>query len=207
MENHKAGNIHKNSHGLRRWELANTPDNQAYVPLEAQPQIPIEGINITDIGTEFFEEVRESYKQEKNFHIFYFFLDRDCKDTSLVSLLDAVWKNSYSEGIFHFFDGILYRRTKHSCHLLWTPVRRQNTQKSEKLCMVPFWRKETIEYFNTCDRCQKANRSTAKKFGLIIHIQEPRSLWEFVHMDWFTALAPSGDKRYDSCLVIVDRYI
>ncbi|MBW0473539.1 hypothetical protein O181_013254 [Austropuccinia psidii MF-1] len=45
---HKAGKIHD---GLSRWELANTPDNPAYVPLEAEPQIPIEGINITDIGT------------------------------------------------------------------------------------------------------------------------------------------------------------
>ncbi|MBW0498811.1 hypothetical protein O181_038526 [Austropuccinia psidii MF-1] len=63
---HKAGNIHKNSAGLRRCALANTPDNPAYVPLEAEPQIQIEGINITDIGTEFFEEVRESYKQDKN---------------------------------------------------------------------------------------------------------------------------------------------
>ncbi|MBW0513343.1 hypothetical protein O181_053058 [Austropuccinia psidii MF-1] len=59
---HKAGNFNKNADGLSMWELANTPDNPAYVPLEAEPQIPIEGINITDIGTEFFEEVRESYK-------------------------------------------------------------------------------------------------------------------------------------------------
>ncbi|MBW0544435.1 hypothetical protein O181_084150 [Austropuccinia psidii MF-1] len=66
---HKAGNIHKNADGLRRWALANTPDNLAYVPLEAEPQISIEGINITDIGTEFFEEVRESYKQDNNYHI------------------------------------------------------------------------------------------------------------------------------------------
>ncbi|MBW0494857.1 hypothetical protein O181_034572 [Austropuccinia psidii MF-1] len=45
------GNIHNNSDVLSRWALANTPDNQAYVPLEAEPQISIEGINITDIGT------------------------------------------------------------------------------------------------------------------------------------------------------------
>ncbi|MBW0531650.1 hypothetical protein O181_071365 [Austropuccinia psidii MF-1] len=66
---HKAGNIHKNSYGLSRWALANNPDNPAYVPLEAKPQILIEGINITDIGTEIFEEVRESYKKYKNCHI------------------------------------------------------------------------------------------------------------------------------------------
>ncbi|MBW0520962.1 hypothetical protein O181_060677 [Austropuccinia psidii MF-1] len=67
---HKAGNIHKYSDGLSRSKLANTPDNPAYVPLEAEPQIQIKGINTTDIGTEFFGEVRESYKQDKNSHIF-----------------------------------------------------------------------------------------------------------------------------------------
>ncbi|MBW0559254.1 hypothetical protein O181_098969 [Austropuccinia psidii MF-1] len=35
---HKAGNIHKNADGLSRWALANTPDNTAFVPLEAEPQ-------------------------------------------------------------------------------------------------------------------------------------------------------------------------
>ncbi|MBW0530646.1 hypothetical protein O181_070361 [Austropuccinia psidii MF-1] len=57
----KAGNIHKNSEDLSRWELANTPDNPAYSPETAEPQLPIEGIKITDVGTEFFEKVRESY--------------------------------------------------------------------------------------------------------------------------------------------------
>ncbi|MBW0503936.1 hypothetical protein O181_043651 [Austropuccinia psidii MF-1] len=112
---HKAGNIHKNADGLSRWELANSSDNPAYVTLEEEPQIPIEGINITDIGTEFFEEVREYYKQDNNCHILTSLLDKDCKDTSLVNSLDEVWKNSYSEGGFHLFDGIIYHRTKHSC--------------------------------------------------------------------------------------------
>ncbi|MBW0488266.1 hypothetical protein O181_027981 [Austropuccinia psidii MF-1] len=94
---HKAGNIHKNTDGLSRWALANTPDYPSYVPLEAEPQIPIEGINITDIGTEFFEEVRESYKKDKTCHILTSLLDKDCKDTSLVNALDEAWKNSYSE--------------------------------------------------------------------------------------------------------------
>ncbi|MBW0507757.1 hypothetical protein O181_047472 [Austropuccinia psidii MF-1] len=40
----------------------------------------------------------------------------------------------------------------------------------------------------------------------MIHIQEPKSHWEVVHMDWVTALPPSGDKRYNACLVIADRY-
>ncbi|MBW0528260.1 hypothetical protein O181_067975 [Austropuccinia psidii MF-1] len=112
---HKAGNIQKDANELSRWALANTPYNPAYVPLEAEPQIPIEGINKTDIGTEFFKEVRESYKQDKTCHIFTSLLDKGCKDTYLINALDEVWKNSYSEGRFLLFVGIIYHRTKNSC--------------------------------------------------------------------------------------------
>ncbi|MBW0503454.1 hypothetical protein O181_043169 [Austropuccinia psidii MF-1] len=56
---HEAGNIHKNSDRLSMWESANTPYSLANVPLEAEPKISIEGINITDIETEYFKEVRE----------------------------------------------------------------------------------------------------------------------------------------------------
>ncbi|MBW0520238.1 hypothetical protein O181_059953 [Austropuccinia psidii MF-1] len=81
-------NIHKNADGLSRWALANTPDNPAYVPLRAEPQIPIEGMKIADIGTELFGEVREHYEQDRNCHIFTSLLDKDCKDTPLVNALD-----------------------------------------------------------------------------------------------------------------------
>ncbi|MBW0525075.1 hypothetical protein O181_064790 [Austropuccinia psidii MF-1] len=40
----------------------------------------------------------------------------------------------------------------------------------------------------------------------MIHIQEPNSPWEVVHMDWVTELPPSGDRSYNAFLVIVDRY-
>ncbi|MBW0528743.1 hypothetical protein O181_068458 [Austropuccinia psidii MF-1] len=73
----KDGNIHKNADGLSRWALPNTPDNPAYISTSAKPQIPIEVINITDVGTKFFEEARESYKKDKNFHILTSLLDKD----------------------------------------------------------------------------------------------------------------------------------
>ncbi|MBW0504023.1 hypothetical protein O181_043738 [Austropuccinia psidii MF-1] len=79
-------------------------------------------------------------------------------------------------------------------------------EKVKNCAWWPSWRKETIEYCHTCDRCQKANSITGKKFGLMIHIQEPKSPWKVVHMDWVTSLPPSGYKRYNACLVIVDRY-
>ncbi|MBW0468306.1 hypothetical protein O181_008021 [Austropuccinia psidii MF-1] len=112
---HKSGNIHKNADGLSRWASANTPDNPAYVPLEAEPQIPIEGIKITDIGTELFEELRESYKQDKHCNILKSLLDKSFKVTALVFSLDEAWKISNSEGKDQFFDRIIYHRPKNSC--------------------------------------------------------------------------------------------
>ncbi|MBW0522933.1 hypothetical protein O181_062648 [Austropuccinia psidii MF-1] len=70
----------------------------------------------------------------------------------------------------------------------------------------PYWRNNVIEYCYSCDRCQKANEATDRRFGLMIHIQEPSTPWEMVHMDWVTALPPGGDKSYNACLVIVYRY-
>ncbi|MBW0479134.1 hypothetical protein O181_018849 [Austropuccinia psidii MF-1] len=72
--------------------ISNYPDSPEYVPLEVEQQIRIEGISITDIGTEFFEEVSKSYKQDKNFHILRSLVDKDCKDTDLLSSFDEEWK-------------------------------------------------------------------------------------------------------------------
>ncbi|MBW0520177.1 hypothetical protein O181_059892 [Austropuccinia psidii MF-1] len=68
------------------------------------------------------------------------------------------------------------------------------------------WKKDVSEYCQTCDRCQKANRATGKKFGMMTQIQEPKSPWEIVHMDWVTAFPLGGDRSYNACLVLVDRY-
>ncbi|MBW0530227.1 hypothetical protein O181_069942 [Austropuccinia psidii MF-1] len=87
---HKAGNIYKNADGLSRLALPNAPDNPTYVPTGVEPQITIEGINITAVGTEFFEEVRESYKLDKNFHILTYVLDKDCKDAAVANSLDDI---------------------------------------------------------------------------------------------------------------------
>ncbi|MBW0501254.1 hypothetical protein O181_040969 [Austropuccinia psidii MF-1] len=70
----------------------------------------------------------------------------------------------------------------------------------------PNWRKHVPKYCQTCDRCQKEIRSTGKKFGIMIQIQEPKFPLEIVHMDWVTALPLVGDIGYNACLALVDRY-
>ncbi|MBW0577261.1 hypothetical protein O181_116976 [Austropuccinia psidii MF-1] len=40
----------------------------------------------------------------------------------------------------------------------------------------------------------------------MIKIQEPGIPWEIVHMDWVTGLPPGGDRSYNACLVIFDRF-
>ncbi|MBW0549448.1 hypothetical protein O181_089163 [Austropuccinia psidii MF-1] len=88
---HKYGNIHNNADGVSRWPLPNNIDNPAYVPQEASPQIPIEGISVTDLKTTFFEDVRHSYTQDQNCSILCQLLNKDCKDNSLIHALDEVW--------------------------------------------------------------------------------------------------------------------
>ncbi|MBW0483026.1 hypothetical protein O181_022741 [Austropuccinia psidii MF-1] len=68
------------------------------------------------------------------------------------------------------------------------------------------WQKYVSEYCKTCDRCQKANKSTGKTLGDMIKMQEPSRPWEIVHMDWVTGLPPEGDRSYNAFLVIVERF-
>ncbi|MBW0515948.1 hypothetical protein O181_055663 [Austropuccinia psidii MF-1] len=152
---------------------------------------------------------------------------KDCKDPSLSSKLDETWKEAYDEGRIHLLDGILYHRTKHTCVLALADralistilhechdsvaaghISEDRTLERVKACCR--WKnqkKDVAEYCQTCDRCQKANRATGKKFRMIIQIQEPKYPWEIVQMDWVTVLPPGGDRSYNACLVSVDRYI
>ncbi|MBW0568933.1 hypothetical protein O181_108648 [Austropuccinia psidii MF-1] len=203
---HKDGNIHKNADGLRGWPLPNDIDNPAYVPEEASPQMPIEGISVTDLNTTFFEG--------------------DFKDYSLIHAIDEIWRGSYDEARFHLLEGIIYHRTKHTC--VMTVVDRSSinlvlkefhdspfsghlseyrTTDEMKTCIWwPMWQQDVAEYCKTCDRCQKANTSTGKRLGNVIKLQEPRRPWEIVHMDWVNGLPPGGDRGYNAFLVIVDRF-
>ncbi|MBW0517997.1 hypothetical protein O181_057712 [Austropuccinia psidii MF-1] len=187
---HKSGNIHKNAGGLSRWALANTPENPEWVPWE-KPHI--EGICVTDIGTELFKQLKESYKTDLKWHILSQLLMKDCNDTSLSSnLAESDVSLQYEGGRFHLLDGILYHRTKNKCVMALTDrtlintilhechdsvaagqLSEQRTLERVKTCSwLPNWKKDVSEYCQTCDRCQRANRATEKKFGRMIQIQQ-----------------------------------
>ncbi|MBW0593533.1 hypothetical protein O181_133248 [Austropuccinia psidii MF-1] len=97
----------------------------------------------------------------------------------------------------------------HKCHdsVAAGHLSEDRTLERVKTCSWwPNWKEVVAEYCQTCDRCQKANRATGKEFGMMIQIQEPKSPWEIVPMDWVTALPPGGDRIYNACLVLVGRY-
>ncbi|MBW0521952.1 hypothetical protein O181_061667 [Austropuccinia psidii MF-1] len=223
---HKDGNIHKNADGLSRWPLPNKIDNPAYAPEEASPQIPIEGISVTDLKTTFFGEVRSNYTEDKNCSILCQLLTKDCKDNSLIHALDEIWRKSYDEGRFHLLDGITHHRAKHTCFMTVVDMSSINlvlkkchespfpghlsedrTREKMKTCIWwPMWQKDVAEYCKNCDSCQKENTSTGKRLGNMIKLQQPNRPWEIVHMNWVTGLPPGGDRSYNACLVIVERF-
>ncbi|MBW0525506.1 hypothetical protein O181_065221 [Austropuccinia psidii MF-1] len=91
----KDWNIHKNAYGLSRWKLPNEMKNAAYVPEEASPQIPIEGISVKDLKNTFFEEVRNSYTKDRSCSSLCQLLTKDSEDSSLIHALNEIWKKSY----------------------------------------------------------------------------------------------------------------
>ncbi|MBW0520256.1 hypothetical protein O181_059971 [Austropuccinia psidii MF-1] len=68
------------------------------------------------------------------------------------------------------------------------------------------WQNNVEEHFKTCERCQNDNESTGKRLGNMINLQEPIRPWEIVHIDLVAGLPPGGDRSYNSCPVIVDRF-
>ncbi|MBW0565466.1 hypothetical protein O181_105181 [Austropuccinia psidii MF-1] len=148
------------------------------------------------------------------------------KYPSLSSKIHEIWKKAYDEGRFHLLDGILYHRTKptcvmtlkdrtlmnnisHKCHDSVASGHLSEDRTPERVKKCTWWPnqgKDVAEYCQTCDRCQRVNRATGKKFGLMIKIQEPESPLEIAHMVWVTALPPEGDRSFKACVVLVDRY-
>ncbi|MBW0587540.1 hypothetical protein O181_127255 [Austropuccinia psidii MF-1] len=87
------------------------------------------------------------------------------------------------------------------------PLSLGRTREKVKTCIWwPMWQKNVAEYCKACDRGRKANKSTGKRLGNMIKIQEPSRHWEIFHMEWVTGLPPGAYRSYNACLVIVERF-
>ncbi|MBW0462950.1 hypothetical protein O181_002665 [Austropuccinia psidii MF-1] len=212
-----------NGDGLSIWSLENTPEKPAWITLEDNH---IEGICVIEICIDFFKKAKESYKMYENCHILSQLLMKNCKDPSSSSKLDELWKKACDEKSFHLLHGILYHSAKPTCvttlpdiaskktllHELhernvYGHISEHRTLERVKVCS---WsqkkRKDVLEYFQACDRFHNKNRDTEKKFGMMIQILEPKFPWEIINTDCVTVLPPAGDRSFNECLVLVDRY-
>ncbi|POW13130.1 hypothetical protein PSHT_07866 [Puccinia striiformis] len=193
---HRDGLIHKNADGLSRWALPNDSDNPAFDKEDIIREVPIMAIASKHVQQD------------------------------LVAQLEEPWKGNFSAGRFVLLDGLLYRRTAnhcalvlvsedhiktmlHECHDAISAGHFSKDRTLERLRILawwPGWTERVERYCSSCDRCQKANRATGKRFGLLQTIEEPKQRWEVINMDFVTALPPGGKDNFNAVLVVVDRF-
>ncbi|MBW0487534.1 hypothetical protein O181_027249 [Austropuccinia psidii MF-1] len=169
----------------------------------------------------------KTYAKHKQCGILLKLFQQKYKSPQLESQLEETWLRVYKEHKFSLVDGLLYHREKYTssltvidrdhislilnkCHdFPYIGLMSENRTKERVASTAwwPKWEQELIEYVNTCEKCQKANRKHGKKHGLLQHIEETKHPWETINMDWVTGLVPGGKENSNACLVIVDRYI
>jgi hypothetical protein len=222
---HKAGAKHRNADGLSRWALPNTPDNPAW-DAEDEDIFPILGIHVCDLDIAFYELVQSSYKDDLEMLKLIDILSNSNSPPELIASLPPVLSKPYAEGKFTLLDGLLYYRHRHSsvlvlcdkaqidnilyeCHDNINSGHFSEDRTVERVKQTAWWINwKTIvsEYIKTCEVCQKANKQTGKRYGLLQKISEPTNKWEIINMDFVTGLPPGGSYSYNSVLVVVDRY-
>ena len=223
---HRDGQIHKNADGLSRWALPNDSSNPAADQEELQREVPIMAICVSGLAEDFWKSVESSYETNRNTACLVGILKSKHIQQDLVAQLEEPWKAGYLAGRFVLLDGLLYHRTGnhcalvlvledhiatvlHECHDNVTAGHFSKDRTIERLRVLawwPGWTAQVERYCNSCDRFQKANRATGKRFGLLQAIDEPKQRWEVVNMDFVTALPPGGKDSFNAVLVVVDRF-
>ncbi|MBW0460925.1 hypothetical protein O181_000640 [Austropuccinia psidii MF-1] len=144
----------------------------------------------------------------------------------LESQIEEPWFRDYKDNKCFLIDGLLYHREKRTstlkvvdrnhislilqeCHDFLYMGHMSEDRTKERLARTAWWPRldqEFSKYINTCERCQMANRKPGKKYGLLQHIEEPKTPWETINMHWVTRLVPEGKENFNACLIIVDRF-
>jgi hypothetical protein len=224
---HREGAKHRNTDSLSRWELPNDHSNPAADFEEVKREIPIMAISVSTLTEDFWSRVKRSYSSGHNAACLVLILHSKESCPDLVDALEEPWKTSFKSERFVLLDGLLYRQAGndfalvlvaqcdiqavlHECHDSITAGHLSRDRTAERLQLVlawwPNWILDIESYCSSCDRCQKSNRPTGKRFGLLQRIEEPKSRWEVINMDFVTALPPGGKESFNTVLVIVDRF-
>ncbi|KAI7967784.1 hypothetical protein MJO29_001061 [Puccinia striiformis f. sp. tritici] len=214
------------AHYLAQFALPNDDSNPAFEEEACVDSTPIMAISISGLSTSFWEMIGKSYENDKNTTILMQLLQTKFEEKDLVEGLEGHWKKHFLQGRFVLLDGLLYHRREHNSAIVLVNTEHKNIilnechdgitsghfskdrtlNRVQALAWWPEWRNEVSQYCDSCDRCQKANRSTGKKFGLLQAIDEPKSRWEVINMDFVTALPPGGKENFNAVLVVCDRF-
>ena len=190
---------------LSRHPLPNNADNPAGV--DEVDMVEIFGLHVVDLASEFFAEVAEGYAKCKDLNMIRKILSNpnNAENHTLISSLGTEYKKLFNAGRFILEDDLLYYRQEGSHRLIINPCMKEQILKIchddilaghfslEKSILrlknTAWWmgyKTDMEEYISTCDSCQKGNKQTGKRFGLLQEIQKPRKPWEMINMDFVT---------------------
>lgn len=145
-------------------------------------------------------------------------------DDSRKELPPAVWRD-LKEGKYHVLGDNLYRRNGVTCTIVVLKPALQThlldashdhfiaghfgkDRTLDRVRHVAWWPKvmeSAATYCSSCKSCQLAKRATCKRAGLLQGLDSPSQPWDYVHIDFVTALPPGGPMGYDAILVFTCR--
>ncbi|MBW0481027.1 hypothetical protein O181_020742 [Austropuccinia psidii MF-1] len=197
----------KKNFRFSEWALESGTSNSGNTKSEGT-ETPILGIGSSELHTEFFNAVMNTYSKNKQCGILLQLLQQKYRSPELESHLEEPWLRDYKDMKFFLIDGLLYHGDKNTSSLTIIdrdkislilneyndcPYMGHMSEDTTKdgvgsTCWWPRWEQELSEYINTCERCQNTNRKHGKNCGLLKHIEEPKHPWETIDIDWVTGL-------------------
>ncbi|MBW0553037.1 hypothetical protein O181_092752 [Austropuccinia psidii MF-1] len=189
-------------------------------------ETPILGINSSELHTEFFNEMMNTYFKHNQCGILLQLLQQKYRSPELESQLEEPWLRDYKDNKCFLTDGLLYHKEKHTsahtiidkghislmlqeCHDFPYMAHMSEDRTKESVASTAWWprcKKVFSEYIKNCERCQKGNRKHGRKYRLLQHIEEPKHPLETINMDWVTGLVAGRKENINACLIIVERF-
>jgi transposase InsO family protein len=232
---HRSGASHTNVDGLSRAALPNDAHNPAADLYEddipevhsLETDVELHLIAVSSLSDEIFASIRLGYSDDDHLWRIYNALKVSSASPSTIKgTLPPNLAPLWDSGRFFLADDLLYlRRGLHSVLVIGDRSNRtlvisschddpvsghfdsdRTLDRVKNLAWWPGIAADVAAYVSTCDTCQRAKRATGKRHGLLIKIESPTRPWDIINMDFITELPPAGDRNYNACLVVIDRF-